>query len=51
MTTTGGPSSQVIGIINDMIVLVGLPAQYEYIFVAVVLVLAGLQTRGGLFVK
>ncbi len=41
----------VIGIINDMIVLVGLPAQYEYIFVAVVLILAGLQTRGGLFVK
>jgi ribose transport system permease protein len=41
----------VIGIINDLIVLVGLPAQYEYIFVAVVLVLAGLQARGGLFVK
>jgi ribose/xylose/arabinose/galactoside ABC-type transport system permease subunit len=41
----------VIGIINDMIVLIGLPAQYEYIFVAVVLVLAGLQTRGAQFVK
>jgi ribose/xylose/arabinose/galactoside ABC-type transport system permease subunit len=41
----------VIGIINDMIVLIGLPAQYEYIFVAVVLVLAGLQTRGQQFVK
>jgi len=41
----------VIGLINDMIVLVGLPAQYEYIFVAAVLVLAGLQTRGGRFVK
>ena len=41
----------VIGVINDMIVLVGLPAQYEYIFVAAVLVLAGLQTRGGPFVK
>ena len=41
----------VIGIINDMIVLVGLPAQYEYIFVAIILVLAGLQARGGPFVK
>jgi ribose/xylose/arabinose/galactoside ABC-type transport system permease subunit len=41
----------VIGVINDLIVLVGLPAQYEYIFVAVVLVLAGLQARGGPFVK
>ena len=41
----------VIGVINDMIVLIGLPAQYEYIFVAIVLVLAGLQTRGGPFVK
>jgi ribose transport system permease protein len=41
----------VIGLINDLIVLVGLPAQYEYVFVAVVLVLAGLQARGGLFVK
>jgi ribose transport system permease protein len=41
----------VIGVINDLIVLVGLPAQYEYIFVAVVLVLAGLQARGGNVVK
>jgi len=41
----------VIGVINDVIVLIGLPAHYEYIFVAVVLVLAGLQTRGGPFVK
>ncbi len=41
----------VIGVINDLIVLIGLPALYEYIFVAVVLILAGLQTRGGLFVK
>ncbi len=41
----------VIGVINDVIVLVGLPALYEYIFVAVILVLAGLQTRGGSFVK
>ncbi len=41
----------VIGIINDIIVLIGLPALYEYIFVAVILVLAGLQTRGGQYVK
>jgi ribose transport system permease protein len=41
----------VIGVINDLIVLVGLPAQYEYIFVAVVLILAGLQARGGAVVK
>jgi ribose/xylose/arabinose/galactoside ABC-type transport system permease subunit len=41
----------VIGVINDVIVLVGLPSLYEYIFVAVILILAGLQTRGGPFVK
>jgi ribose/xylose/arabinose/galactoside ABC-type transport system permease subunit len=41
----------VIGIISDLIVLVGLPALYEYIFVAIILVLAGLQARGGPFVK
>ena len=35
----------VIGVINDVIVLVGLPAMYEYIFVAAILVLAGLQAR------
>lgn len=35
----------VIGVINDVIVLVGLPAMYEYIFVAVILILAGLQAR------
>jgi len=35
----------VIGVINDVIVLIGLPALYEYIFVAVILVLAGLQAR------
>jgi ribose transport system permease protein len=40
-----------IGVINDLIVLLGLPSLYEYIFVAVVLVLAGLQARGGPFVK
>jgi ribose/xylose/arabinose/galactoside ABC-type transport system permease subunit len=34
-----------IGVINDLIVL------YEYIFVAVVLVVAGLQARGGPLVK
>ena len=35
----------VIGVINDIIVLIGLPALYEYIFVAIILVLAGLQAR------
>lgn len=40
-----------VGIIKDIIVLVGLPALYEYIFVAVVLVVAGLQARGGTLVK
>ncbi len=34
-----------IGVINDVIVLVGLPALYQYIFVACILVLAGLQAR------
>lgn len=41
----------VIGIISDVIVLVGLSSNYEYIFVAAVLLLAGLQARGGEFVK
>jgi ribose transport system permease protein len=41
----------IIGIINDIIVLVGLPSLYEYIFVASILVIAGLQARGGEFVK
>jgi ribose/xylose/arabinose/galactoside ABC-type transport system permease subunit len=35
----------VIGVVNDIIVLIGLPALYEHIFVAVILVLAGLQAR------
>jgi ribose transport system permease protein len=41
----------IIGLIDDLIVLLGLPALYEYIFVAIVLVIAGLQTRGKGFVK
>lgn len=41
----------VIGVINDLIVLLGLPALYEYIFVALVLIVAGLQARAGAFVK
>jgi ribose/xylose/arabinose/galactoside ABC-type transport system permease subunit len=41
----------IIGLIDDLIVLLGLPALYEFIFVAVVLVIAGLQTRGKGFVK
>lgn len=40
-----------IGVINDVIVLLGLPSLYEYIFVALVLVVAGLQARGGILVK
>jgi ribose/xylose/arabinose/galactoside ABC-type transport system permease subunit len=41
----------IIGVINDLIVLVGLPALYQYIFVAIILVVAGLQARGGPVVK
>lgn len=41
----------VIGIISDVIVLVGLSSNYEYIFVAAALLLAGPQVRGGEFVK
>ncbi len=40
-----------IGVINDVIVLIGLPSLYEYIFVAIVLVVAGLQARGTSLVK
>jgi ribose/xylose/arabinose/galactoside ABC-type transport system permease subunit len=40
-----------VGVINDLIVLIGLPALYEYVFVAVVLVAAGLQARGGALTK
>ncbi len=40
-----------VGIINDIIVLVGLPPLYQYVFVAVVLLAAGLQARGGLLTK
>jgi ribose/xylose/arabinose/galactoside ABC-type transport system permease subunit len=41
----------VIGLINDVIVLLGLPSLWEFIFVALVLVAAGLQARGGLLTK
>jgi len=41
----------VIGLIDDMIVLLGLPALYQYIFVAIILVVAGLQARSKGFVK
>jgi ribose transport system permease protein len=40
-----------IGIINDVIVLLGVAALWEYIFVAVVLVVAGLQARASFLVK
>jgi ribose/xylose/arabinose/galactoside ABC-type transport system permease subunit len=35
----------IIGLIDDLIVLLGLPSLYEYIFVALILVVAGLQAR------
>ncbi|MGH7118463.1 MAG: ABC transporter permease [Acetobacteraceae bacterium] len=35
----------VIGVIYDVIVLLGLPSLYQYIFVACILILAGLQAR------
>jgi len=35
----------IIGLISDMIVLLGLPSLYEYIFVAIILLIAGLQAR------
>lgn len=41
----------VIRIINDIIVLIGPLSHHEYIFVAVILILAGLQARGGIDVK
>ena len=41
----------IIGVIDDLIVLLGMPALYEYIFVAIILVIAGLQARGSSFVK
>ena len=44
-------AERLFGLIDDMIVLLGLPALYEYIFVAVILVVAGLQARGKGFVK
>jgi ribose/xylose/arabinose/galactoside ABC-type transport system permease subunit len=41
----------IIGVINDLIEMLGIPALYEYIFAAAVLVIAGLQARGGQVVK
>lgn len=41
----------IIGLIDDLIVLLGLPSLYEYIFVAIILVIAGLQARSKGFVK
>ncbi|MHB1628132.1 MAG: ABC transporter permease [Bacilli bacterium] len=41
----------IIGLINDLIVLLGLPSLYEYIFVAIILIVAGLQARAKGFVK
>jgi hypothetical protein len=38
-------------VINDLIEILGIPALYEYIFAAAVLVIAGLQVRGGQLVK
>ena len=41
----------IIGMINNLIVLLGLPVLWDYIIVAIILVVAGLQARGGPFVK
>ncbi len=41
----------ILGIIGDVIVLLGLPALWEYVFVAIVLIVAGLQARGGILTK
>lgn len=41
----------IIGLIDDLIVLMGLPSLYEYIFVAVILIVAGLQARSKGIVK
>ena len=41
----------IIGLINDIIVLMGWPALYEYIIVGVILVIAGLQARSQGWVK
>lgn len=40
-----------VAIINDLIVLLGVPSLWEYIFVAAVLIVAGLQARAGRLVK
>jgi ribose/xylose/arabinose/galactoside ABC-type transport system permease subunit len=56
---TGGRGSAVgaalgalmVGIINDLIVLLGVPSLWEYVFVAAVLIVAGLQARSGRLVK
>jgi ribose/xylose/arabinose/galactoside ABC-type transport system permease subunit len=41
----------IIGVIVDLIVLVGAPVLWDYIIVAIILIIAGLQARGGPFVK
>ncbi len=41
----------IIGLIDDLIVLLGLPSLYEYIFVAVILIIAGFQARSRGVVK
>jgi ribose/xylose/arabinose/galactoside ABC-type transport system permease subunit len=43
--------SFVIAMISDIIVLVGISPMYNYIAVAIVLILAGLQVRGSGFTK
>ena len=45
------PGAVLIGVINDVIVLLGLPSLYESIFVAIVLVVAGLQGRGNVLTQ
>ena len=41
----------IIGLIDDLIVLLGLPSLYEYIFVAIILLIAGFQARARGVVK
>ena len=45
------PGAVLIGVINDVIVLLGLPSLDESIFVAIVLVVTGLQARGNVLTR
>ena len=45
------PGAVLVGVINNVIVLLGLPSLDESIFVAIGLVVAGLQARGNVLTK